>query len=32
MVEFIIGAIVGGTLGIIVMALMQINHQNDDKN
>lgn len=32
MVEFIIGAIVGGTLGIIVMALLQINHQNDDKN
>lgn len=32
MIEFIVGAIVGGTLGIIVMALVQVNHQNDGKN
>lgn len=32
MIEFIVGTIVGGVVGVVIMALIQINHQNDGKN
>lgn len=32
MIEFIVGVFLGGVVGVVTMALIQINHQNDGKN
>lgn len=32
MIEFIVGVLLGGVVGVVAMSLIQINHQNDGKN
>jgi len=32
MISFLIGAMVGGTVGIIAMCLLQINHNRQEDN